>query len=105
MFIVQNSLEKLDRLNRFGEIFEESINEKSLRYKHKNDYPFGIGWNLGGTQFSNYMKTKSENTISFTLETAYFGTSDNKVDEDKLLELGKCFAKALKRYVEEGQYS
>ena len=105
VFIVQNSLEKLDRLNRFGEIFEESINENSLRYKHKNDYPFGIGWNLGGTQFSNYMKTKSENTISFTLETAYFGTSDNKVDEDKLLELGKCFAKALKHYVEEGQYS
>ena len=37
VFIVQNRTEKLDKLNRFGEIFEESITEKSLKYEHKND--------------------------------------------------------------------
>ena len=103
VFIVQNSFEKLDKLNRFGEIFEKSINEKSLRYEHKNDYPFGTGWNLGGTQFAIYMMKRKENDIAFSLETPYFGTQKNKVTEEKLLQLGKCFAKALKQYIEEGK--
>ncbi len=101
VFIVQNSIEKLDKLNRFGEVFEETITENSLRYEHKNDYPFGTGWNKGGTQFSSYMKKRAENIIAFSLETAYFGTKENKVNNDKLLELGRCFANALKKYIAE----
>ena len=101
VFIVQNSIEKLAKLNRFGEIFEALITKSSLKYEHKNDYPFSTGWNKGGTQFANYMKERKENNISFTLETAYFGTEENKVDNNKLLELGRCFAKALNRYIKE----
>ncbi len=101
VFIVQNSIEKADKLNRFGEIFEESISETSLKYEHKNDYPFGTGWNKEGKQFANYMKKREENNIAFTLETAYFGTKENKVNNDKLLELGRCFAKTLKKYIAE----
>ena len=29
----------------------------------------------------------------------YFGTADNKVSEDRLVELGRCFARAIKKYV------
>lgn len=101
VFIVQNSIEKADKLNRFGEIFEESISKTSLKYEHKNDCPFGKGWNKENRQFSNYMKKRKENNIAFTLETAYFGTEENKVNADKLLELGRCFAKALKKYIAE----
>lgn len=100
VFIVQNSTEKLDKLNRFGELFEKSITPYSLKYEHKNDYPPENGWNKSGTQFSNYMNLREENNIAFTLETAYFGTPDNKVNEFKLLELGRCFARALKKYIE-----
>lgn len=101
VFIVQNSTKKLDKLNRFGEIFEECITENSLKYEHKNDYPFKKDWNIDGAQFGNYMTKKKGNYLAFTLETPYFGTHENKVDEDKLLELGRCFAKALKVYIKE----
>ena len=47
------------------------------------------------------MKDRQENNIAFTLETAYFGTAENKVSEERLLELGRCFAKALKEYIKE----
>ena len=100
VFIVQNCIEKLDKLNKFGEIFEESITENSFKYEHKNDYPPNTGWNEGGAQFSNYMSNRAENEVAFTLETAYFGTSDNTVSPDKLLQLGHCFAKALGKYIE-----
>lgn len=101
VFIVQSSIEKLERLNRFGEILEKSISETSLKYEHKNDYPLHAGWNQPGTQFSSYMNKKKENQIAFSLETTYFGTPENKVETEKLLELGRCFARALKRYMEE----
>ena len=103
VFIVQNSTEKLERLNRFGELLEESIIPASLKYEHKNDYPLGTGWNKGGASFAKYMSKRKENNIAFTLETAYFGIPDNKVSADKLLELGHCFAKALRKYIEEAR--
>ena len=99
VFIVQNSLEKIDRLNRFGEIFESNITEGSLKYYHKNDYPFGVGWNKGGPQFARYMSEKKDNQIAFTLETAYFGTPDNKVSGENMVEMGRCFAKSVIEYV------
>lgn len=36
-FIVQHSKEKVDRLNRFGEIWEQAITEQSLQYHHSDD--------------------------------------------------------------------
>ncbi|MBQ2677168.1 MAG: hypothetical protein IJF54_07210 [Clostridia bacterium] len=99
VFIVQNCFEKLDSLNRFGETLENSITDDSLKYEHKNDYPFGTGWNKGGNQFAAYMTKKPENDVAFTLETAYFGSENNKVNEQRLLSLGKCFANALKEYI------
>lgn len=105
VFIVQNSIEKANEFNRFGIILEKSITSDSLKYEHKNDYPFGVGWNKNvsgkqfGKQFANYMGKRKENKLSFTLETAYFGTPQNKVTEEKLLNLGHCFANALREYV------
>lgn len=100
-FIVQNSFEKLDRLNAFGELFEKEITSNSFRYRHANDYPFKTGWNKGSTQFANYVKTREENEIAFTLETAYFGSQDNVITQETMIELGKCFARALKKYIED----
>ena len=44
------------------------------------------------------MKILPENEVAFTLETAYFGTEENKVSAERLTELGRCFAKTIKRY-------
>ena len=100
-FIVQNSFEKLDRLNAFSELFEAEITTNSFQYRYANDYPFETGWNKGGPQFANYMNKREENETAFSLETAYFGTRDNIFTQRNAVEMGKCFARALKKYVEE----
>ena len=38
--------------------------------------------------------------IAFTLETAYFGKENNVASATGFLELGRCFATALKKYME-----
>ena len=99
VFIVQKSFEKLEKLNHFGELLENSITEESLKYYHKNDYPFMTGWNQDAPTISVFLNNLPENEVSFTLETAYFGTKENKVSAERLVELGRCFAKAIKCYV------
>ncbi len=101
VFIVQKNLGKLAQLNRFGEVFEKCITESSLKYEHKNDYPPEIGWNRNYGGIASYMQLREENNFAFALETPYFGTSDNKVSEARLIELGHCLAKALKQYIKE----
>lgn len=98
-FIVQNSFEKLNRLNEFGKLFEESITDSSFGYFHADDYPFETGWNKGGAQFASYMTKRAENEFAFSLETAYFGTKENIATQENLLELGRCFACALRKYI------
>lgn len=106
VFIVQNSIEKLDRLTHFGQLFEAAITKNALQYFQKDDCPPEISWNKATTQFASYMTRKAENNIAFSLETTYFGTAENKVTNDKLLELGHCFAKALRNYIaEENRYA
>ena len=100
-FLVQKSLSKLPRLNRFGELFEGSITDGAFRYEHKNDYPPYTGWNQRGHTFARYMMDLPGNEIACTLETPYFGTPGNRASEASLLELGHCFARALGQYIKE----
>lgn len=100
-FIVQKCHEKLAALNRFGEILEQCITDDSLKYHHSNDFPPDVGWNKSTSPtFAVLNLRKPDNKIAFTLETTYFGTPDNIVGNDGMLELGRCFVKALKRYIE-----
>lgn len=99
IFIVRNRLDRLQRYEKFSYLFEKSITENSMKYYAANDYPPETGWNHFGAQFAAYMSGFPENQLSFSLENAYFGTQDNKVSEERLVELGKCFAKALKKYM------
>ncbi len=98
-FIVQNSFEKLDRLNAFGELFEEEITEASFPYEHKNDMPFMTGWNLKSANFGSYMTDRADNELAFSLETPYFGRAEHPTSQENLVELGRCFFRALSRYV------
>ena len=75
------------------------MTEDFCRYEHKNDYTPETGWNKAGNQFAIFMTGRAENDIAFTLETAYFGTAENRADNKSLTELGRCFAAALKKYI------
>ena len=98
IFIVQNCHEKTDKLNRFGELLEAEITPNAMQYKHANDMPFGADWNKRNPTFGGTMTRRPECDLAFTLESTYYGTPDNVVSQDKLVELGHCFARAFRKY-------
>lgn len=100
IFIVRNLKEKDADFDDFASIFESEISEGSMKYSKNNDYPPCTKWNQPGPSFGYTTNTRSECKLAFTLESAYFGLEDNKVSADKLVELGKCFLRAVKKYAE-----
>ena len=103
-FIVQKRKQELHQLNEFGELFEENITSESFQYAHKNDYPPDFGWNKSTTPtFASWVLEKESSELAFTLETAYFGTEDNIFTAEKVIETGRCFARALRKYIKSRQ--
>lgn len=100
IFIVRNSTAKLDRIERFSKILEKKITPGSMKYLSKNDHPPMAGWNRPSPNFGYTMMHRDECELAFSLETAYFGTEDDKITEEKMIEFGRCFARALKEYIE-----
>ena len=99
-FIVQKT--NVEELRRFAAILESQITDGAFRYQAKNDLAPGVKWNNPNSHtFANYMAKEVGARISCTLETAYFGEPDNVASADKFIELGRCFATALKKYIEE----
>ncbi|MBO4572813.1 MAG: hypothetical protein J5762_03490 [Clostridia bacterium] len=99
--IVRNSFEKEKRFDAIGKLFEAEMTERSFKYYRKNDFPFMFDWNIPSANFGAYMAKRSENEIAFSLETPYFGSEDNKVSQENIVEVGRCFCRAFKRYVSE----
>lgn len=99
VFIVEKRPHKKAEYDRFGMILENLITEKSMKYSLKNNVPPDQGWNSSKAPcFGCYMNDIGKAKIAFTLETAYFGTEDNIFTQDRAVELGKCFALAIKKY-------
>lgn len=99
VFIVRNKKSKLDEFSKFSACLEKNINKNAFKYKAGNDYPPDTDWNHSDSPtFSNYMIAHANAKLAFTLETAYFGTEDNIFSQDNTIELGRCFAKAIKEY-------
>ena len=42
---------------------------------------------------------KESAELAFTLETTYFGTQNNVFAAEKVIETGRCFARALRKYI------
>lgn len=99
VFIVRNSKEKQDKAERFSKILEKQITSKSMKYASENDHPPMTGWNQPSANFSYTMTHRSECDIAFSLETSYFGKEDNKISEEKMIELGRCYARAIAEYI------
>ncbi len=100
VYIVQGSLEAVDRYDTFAKIFEKNITSNCLKYEAKNDLKPNTGWNkLGNHTFSSHVQAQGH--MAFTLETTYFGTPDNVFTQDRARAMGKAFAEAIKEYYEE----
>ena len=100
IFIVRNLNEKIEQFDTFSSILESQITKTSMKYFKKDDYPPCTNWNQPSASFGYTLNTRPECKLAFTLESAYFGTPENKVSTEKLIELGKNFAKAIKKYIE-----
>ena len=101
IFIVRKRIEKQDRYERFSDILQEELSRTDIVYEKKNDHPPMTGWNQEPSpSFSYTMNSREECHLAFTLETAYFGTENNKISTDMLIRLGRSFAKAIKNYIE-----
>ena len=99
VFVVRNSIEKIDRFEKFSKILEEQITDESMKYLSEKDYPPMTDWNMPSPNFGFTMMERSECELAFSFETAYFGTEENKITEEKMIELGRCFARAMKKYM------
>ncbi len=102
--IVYNLEAKAHYIHHFSEIFKNKITEGSIPYDPANDVPSNTGWNVDTNEdFARYLARKPENLLAFTLETPYFGEKDGSVvvNEDSMRELGKCFANAVREYIQE----
>lgn len=99
VFIVRNSMEKLDKTNRFSSLFQNEITENSMKYCSANDHPPMTGWNQPNPGFGYTMMHRAECDIAFSLETTYFGTENNKISAERMIEQGKCYARAIRKYI------
>lgn len=101
-FIAHDSAEKLEGLNRLGELFEASITGAAFPYFHKNDHPQGLTWNTKDVAgFPAFVLSFPSSQAAFPLELAYFGRDDNRFTQARAVETGRCFGNALVRYMEE----
>ena len=101
-FIVINEYNKLDEVKTFSELLKANLIENSFVYDGKDDIMPGVKWNkindgkvMGFARF--VMKQGAK--LGFTLETAYFGREGNEFSEERALNLGRSFAKAIKKYL------
>ena len=98
IFIVRKCGDREEKYDRFSELLAQECDKNSMRYEVGLDQPFGQDWNKGGPTFATEMLKHPECSLAFTLESAYFGTADNVVTPEKLISLGRAFARAVKRF-------
>ena len=99
VFIVHSDAEKEEEFRKFSRLMVSAMTTDALQYYGETDYPSGTGWNIPGAQFARNMGRIPDNDVAFTLETAYFGTPENVVSQDKLVALGRVFAEAMRAYI------
>ena len=93
----------LEKIDVFAEILTEVCRQHptAMQYHHEKDARFGVGWNRSlDTPTSTRCAIKNPNNrLSFSFETAYFGTPDTFFTQDSGRELGRCIGEALLKYL------
>ncbi|MGI6773224.1 MAG: hypothetical protein ACOX5C_06860 [Acutalibacteraceae bacterium] len=100
VFLVRNLLNEAGQ-DEFAALFKEESEGLSFRYFADCDIMPNTSWNkLISPTSTKFFSNLPTTELSFTLETAYFGTKDNAVSQNNLLKLGNAFGRALCRYIE-----
>ena len=89
---------------RFAALFESSLVPGAMPFWAKDFIPPDTGWNSGDSTriaFGGFAQSLPAIELAFTLETPYFGTADAPASQESLVLLGRSFARALRRYIEE----
>ena len=85
-------------ISQFAILLEESITSNSLPYVSADVMPPNVDWNQEKTpSFARYMKQHGAE-LSFTLETPYFNINGVPFSAERGVEMGRCFARALRSY-------
>ena len=72
-----------------------------MDYSMKNDVPPNTGWNKDDTPtFSTFFNVRPECRLALTLECTHFGTEDNKVTAQRLINSGRVFWRAVREFSE-----
>lgn len=104
VYFVRKSIEKEANMIRFAELLDACLTPSALTHHIEKDIPPNGGWGgwnkVGTPTFSTYAMRKKENKFACTLETCYFGKSDNIFTQERAKELGRCFAKAIHQYLQ-----
>lgn len=96
VFIVHTSFEKEANTRIFSALLEENTSTDALSHKVLDDQMLGVGWNKEGTPSSTkYLIENKRNLLTFSIETPYFGEENDKVSQEKLVELGRVFARTI----------
>ena len=96
VFIVRNLAQKERLADAFSALLASRITKNSMHYQERNDHPAGVGWNTGcAPNFARTTCLCHDCLLALTLETAYFGTENDRTSEDRLLALGEAFALAI----------
>ncbi|MBO5218518.1 MAG: hypothetical protein J6C52_03745 [Clostridia bacterium] len=104
MAIVRSNFCDQDKMLRMGRLFMEEITPGAMRYDQENDIKTTSPWNKPEEKkvaSEGYSMLRGGTEIAFALETTYYGLPEDPVTQDKLIETGRCFARAIRRYFEE----
>lgn len=99
VFIVRKMAHLADRFDTFGALFEKHSGGDAMTYHMKHDVPPNTGWNKDNTPtFSTFFNSRPDCRLALTLETTHFGTEDNQITAQRMLNTGRAFCRALREF-------
>lgn len=84
----------------FGKLLDDEITKESFYYTSKDDLYYGESWNSISAHIAAYMHTLPECVESFALEMPYIGLPNNVVSQENMVELGRCYGRAIRKFIE-----
>ena len=96
VYLVRKFPHFTERFDRFSHLLEKHCGGEAMTYEMKYDVPPNTGWNKDETPtFSTFFNLRPECKLALTLEVTHYGTDDNKVSADRLVNTGRAFCRAL----------
>ena len=99
IFVVRKFPELQERFDTFGKLLEKRCGGEAMTYDMKYDVYPNVSWNKDTTPtFSTYFNKRADCKLALTLEVTHYGTDDNKVTAERLINTGRAFCRALDDY-------